>query len=69
MRALPVVALVVVSLALLPVDAGATPACSDGRFVVEGRPLLPGGGVPDAVVIDEGLVSIESGCPPIAPRS
>jgi hypothetical protein len=70
MRALPVAALAALSIALLAGDAAAThpAACADGRFVVQGPPLLPGASAPDAVAIDQGLVSIESGCPPIAPR-
>jgi hypothetical protein len=36
------------------------PLC-DGRFEVEGEPLLPGAGAPDAVVVEGGRVSI-GGC-------
>jgi Kazal-type serine protease inhibitor domain len=52
-------------LVLLPAFAHAThPArCPDGRYVVDGPALLPSVlPVQDAVVLDHGMLSIESGC-------
>ena len=71
-RAVLVTALVLFSaLPYAPTLAHAThpAACPDGRYVVEGRSLLPSLlPVQDAVVIDHGTVAIESGCGAVPAR-
>ena len=65
MRTLVVVSLVALSLLSSRRDAAAThpTSCPDGRYIVEGRPLLPVlDAAPDAITIDHGRVAVESGC-------
>ncbi len=62
-----------VALGVAAAPAGAAvlpPACPGVRFLV-GEPLVPDAGIPlDAVTIDAaGLVSVDSGCAPVAPRT
>ena len=50
--------------------SGAAPPCDRRAFVVDGEPLLPNPAFtgPDRVLLSDGTIAIESGCPPVDAR-